>query len=468
VFVFDLVTTILKKIKERRLRDFYREEIKKTKTEEISKSLNLSMNKITDIARFETNKQSNETIRKNLDFLSQPTKAETPTERQKFMNIRTELFNRTIKEDRMAKQILSSISSSHIEQTTRREELLRTVPQTSSLTQVVSYKANVSQDKISSVNNSFFSSVAANSSLVNTVSKNTNVSSPQIQSVISSLNQNVQNVAQATKSINTVSAYSPSISSSQSVNSSFVSSVASNSNMVNTIAKNTSASSSQVQTVLASYKNSISASAPSTTSSSSFKTQTINQIYQATGISREKVESVIKEVDRVANTPILNQQVATPAEIITNVCKETGIEKTKVITVIKEVAKVAVADKDTIKKIAEKENLKEEQVKKIISTQTPLVTEPEKHIEQTLSIPPSVSIEDYEEVKKMWTSQYEKGEVPAGITAVAQNIADPDIAVADDGADICSLLVPQYIAALPTDPTIGDEEAVSVPKRQDK
>ena len=132
------------------------EEIKKTKTEEISKSLNLSMNKITDIARFETNKQSNETIRKNLDFLSQPTKAETPTERQKFMNIRTELFNRTIKEDRMAKQILSSISSSHIEQTTRREELLRTVPQTSSLTQVVSYKANVSQDKISSVNNSIF------------------------------------------------------------------------------------------------------------------------------------------------------------------------------------------------------------------------------------------------------------------------------------------------------------------------
>ena len=55
----------------------------------------------------------------------------------------------------------------------------------------------------------------------------------------------------------------------------------------------------------------------------------------------------------------------------------------------------------------------------------------------------------------------EKGEVPAGITAVAQNIADPDIAVADDGADICSLLVPQYIAALPTDPAIGDEEAVS-------
>ena len=231
--------------------------------------------------------------------------------------------------------------------------------------------------------------------------------------------------------------------------------------MVNTIAKNTSASSSQVQTVLASYKNSISASAPSTTSSSSFKTQTINQIYQATGISREKVESVIKEVDRVANTPILNQQVATPAEIITNVCKETGIEKTKVITVIKEVAKVAVADKDTIKKIAEKENLKEEQVKKIISTQTPLVTEPEKHIEQTLSIPPSVSIEDYEEVKKMWTSQYEKGEVPVSenlssreewvdqdivfITNTLNKLMSPDEKLKAQGVDDLGYILPIFL-----------------------
>lgn len=53
-----------------------------------------------------------------------------------------------------------------------------------------------------------------------------------------------------------------------------------------------------------------------------------------------------------------------------------------------------------------------------------------------------------------------KGELPAGITAVSQSIADPDIAVADDGADICAALVPTYIAALPTDPTTGDDEAI--------
>src|SRR3989338_6742853 len=40
------------------------------------------------------------------------------------------------------------------------------------------------------------------------------------------------------------------------------------------------------------------------------------------------------------------------------------------------------------------------------------------------------------------------GAIPAGITETAQNVSD-------EGADICTLLVPQYVAALPTDPTTG-------------
>lgn len=345
------------------------EDIKRTKTEEISKSLNLSMSKITDIAKFETNKQTNETIKKNLDFLASPTKAETPTERQKFMNIRTELFNRTIKEDRVAKQILSSISSSHTEQSVRRQEILKTVPQTSPITQVVSYKTNVSQDKVSSVNSSFVSAVSSNSTIVNAVSKTTSVSAPQVQTVLASYKQNLS----APKTINTVSAYSPSISTS---------------------------------------------------------TQ--------------------------------KQQVApSPAQIISNISKETGIEKSKVVTVIKEVSKVAVADQATIKQIATKENLKEDQVKKIISTQTPLVTEPEKHIEQTVSIPPSISIEDYEEVKKMWTQQYEKGEVPVSdnlasreewvdqdivfITNTLNKLMSPDEKLRAEGVDDLGYILPIFL-----------------------
>lgn len=345
------------------------EEIKKVKTEEISKTLNLQMNKITDIAKFETNKTTNETIRKNLDFLATPTKAETPTDRQKFMNIRTELFNRTIKEDRVAKQILSSISSSHTEQTMRRQEIVKSMPATAPVTQVVSYRTNVSQDKVSSVNSTFVSTVVSNSSLVNAVSKNTSVSAPQVQTVLTSYNKNL---TAPSKTINTVSAYSPSMTAPKQQ-----------------------------------------AVAPS------------------------------------------------PAQIVSNISKETGIEKSKVVTVIKEVSKVAVADKETIKQIAAKENLKEDQVKKIIATQTPLVTEPEKHIEQTVSIPPSISIEDYEEVKKMWTQQYEKGEVPVSenigsreewvdqdivfITNTLNKLMSPDEKLKAEGVDDLGYILPIFL-----------------------
>ena len=269
------------------------QDIKQTKTEDITKSLNLSMNKITDIAQFETNKTTNETVRKNIDMLSSPTKATTPAERQKFMNIRTELFTRTIKEDKVARQILSSISSSRTEMNTRKEELLRTVPRTAS--QAATYKVNIATAKVTSMN----------TTLVNTVTSNTSM---------------MQNIAQITQ-----------------------------------------APVQQIQSVLSSYK---------------------------VNIARA------------------------PEQILANITKETGIAKNTVKSIIKAVASSVKKNKDVVKKVAEKEKMNEEDVQRVIDTQTPLVAEPEKTIEQTVTIPPSVSIEDYEEVKKMWTQQYEKGEVP--------------------------------------------------------
>lgn len=268
------------------------QEIKQTKTEDITKSLNLSMNKITDIAKFETNKQTNETVRRNIDMLSQPTKASTPAERQKFMNIRTELFNRTIKEDKVARQILSSISSSRTESNSRKEELLQTIPRT--VSQPAAYKVNIASEKMTSMN----------TTLVNTVSSNTSL---------------LQNIAQTTQ-----------------------------------------APVQQIQSVLSSYKTNI---------------------------------------------------TKAPGEMVNSIVKETGIATETVRSIIKAVSVTIKNNKEVIKTVAEKEKMKEEDVSQAI--QSHLTTEPEKTIEQTVTIPPNVSIEDYEEVKKMWTQQYEKGEVPA-------------------------------------------------------
>lgn len=123
------------------------EEIKRAKSEDISRSLNMTATHLTDIAHFETNKQVNETVKKNINYLQNPIQAETITDRQKYMNLRTELYNRALKNDTIAKGILSSISTSPIEQTERRKELLQSIKQVAPTIKLVTVKVAVPGEK---------------------------------------------------------------------------------------------------------------------------------------------------------------------------------------------------------------------------------------------------------------------------------------------------------------------------------
>jgi hypothetical protein len=133
-------------------------------------------------------------------------------------------------------------------------------------------------------------------------------------------------------------------------------------------------------------------------------TSVMQNIAQVTQAPAQQIQSVLSSYKvNIARAP---------EQILSNITKETGIATGTIKSIIKAIAESVKKNKDVVKKVAEKEQMKEEDVQRIIDTQTPLVAEPEKTIEQTVTIPPSVSIEDYEEVKKMWTQQYEKGEVP--------------------------------------------------------
>jgi hypothetical protein len=270
------------------------EQIKKVNTQEISRSLNLTATKLTDVARFETNKATNETVRKNLDYLQNPTKAETPNERQKFMNIRTELFSRAVKEDKTAQQIISATSSSKIEQLQKREEILQTSPQMMPVTSVVSIRVQIPQKKVSSVNAGFTDALTSRRSL-------------------------------------------------------------------------------------------------------------LDDLAQTVKIPTAKVEAVM--------TAFKQRSDDTPLHLVDHIARETNLTKEQVGGVLQQAAKITQIP-EVVQEIGLKANLKPEEVQRIIANQIPLVVEPEKNIEQTISIPSNISIEEYEEVKKMWMEQYEKGEIP--------------------------------------------------------
>ncbi len=271
------------------------EEIRRSTTEDISRALNLSASKLTDIARFETNKETRENATKNLNYLRNPVQAETPTERQRFMNIRSELFNRTIKEDKIARQVLTSITTSKIEQMQKREEFLKTAPLAAPTSHILSSETKMPLEKVKSVTSSFVNYANSSESIVNNISQASKIENTQVKTVLSSLAQNVD----------------------QSM------------------------------------------------------THVAQKVATSTGITKEKVVSVFKAFSENVKT-----------------------------------------NKDMVKTVAEKENVKVEEAQKIAETQVPIIAEPEKHIEKAVAIPPTVSIEEYEEVKKMWVRQYEKGEVP--------------------------------------------------------
>lgn len=276
------------------------EEIKRATTAQIAQSLNISAKHLADVARFETNKQVQQNINKNINYLRNPVQAENFADRQKYMLLRNELFNRAVKEDTAAKQILAAVTASKMEQLQNRAEILRTVPKMVPITKVVAIRVKMPTEKVQSVTSSIVKSASTNVSLVNSIATSTSLQSSEVQSVLSALTQNI------------------------------------------------------------------------------------------------------------------NEPATKIAQLIAT---QSGVDKPKVVTILQTFGKTVAANKELTAEIAKVENVKAEEVASVVSAQLPVIAEPEKHIEQTVVIPPTVSIEDYEQVKSMWKDQYEKGEVP-----VSENI----------------------------------------------
>lgn len=139
----------------------------------------------------------------------------------------------------------------------------------------------------------------------------------------------------------------------------------------------------------------------------------ITKISQKTKIEEDLIKKTLN---------ILNQMLdKSPMEILDKINEETKLEKEKISLIIKEYYLFVKSDDNTIKQIAESLNVKPEEVKKVVETQTNFVTEPEKNIEEIIQIPQTINIDEYEQIKKMWENQYEKGEVPINENIKSRN-----------------------------------------------
>lgn len=164
------------------------DQIRKSMTQDLTKNLSLSATRITDIARVETNKQLQSTVNQNLTYLANPVKATRPAERQQYMNLRSELFARAIKNDAMAQTILQSTSTSATEKTRIRQEILKSIPQLISITQITTTETHVPQEQVTKITNSYVKSIANNTQAVQAISQATSTPTQKVQNILNTYN----------------------------------------------------------------------------------------------------------------------------------------------------------------------------------------------------------------------------------------------------------------------------------------
>lgn len=586
------------------------EQIRKTMTRDLTKNLNLQATKIVDIAKMETNNQTKQLVNQNLTYLSQPAKLQKPAERQQYMNLRSELFARAIKSDTVAQNILASISNSESERIRVRQEIIKTIPQAISVSveQITNTETKLPKERVKTITNNFTKTVVNNNETVQNIAKAANISQDKVKNILNSYSQHtsmpaqqilnsiakehnvstniVKNVLtqsgaiskyagvvertsvtqqlpkeQVTKIISSISSFTTttvpsvvehvaekakvpaqsiqqfitntynnllndqvklqqvsqqteiSVPQVQSIVKSYVhnidkpqntiieniskennvdaptvtkvmqasSQVLQSSNVVNTVAEQQNISSEQATEIIntvaspsveqakpvetkepvvkvISYKSNVSEDKSKTIiqnilTEASQDTTMIENVQQKTGLQPQQIQNVI-------NT--FTQNVNQPAETIIQQIHETaGIPKDKVQSVLQTTADTVLSANTVVEEVAKQEGISAKDVANTIQTEMNVTTAPEEHVEKTITIPQSVSIEDYEQVKEMWTKHYEEGEIPVSeqiktrkdwisqeivyITNTLNKILSSDEALRQEGLDELGFLLPIFL-----------------------
>lgn len=471
------------------------DQIRKTQTEDLSKTLSLRVSKLSDIAKLETNKQLNSVVTKNIAYLSNPVKAQSSIEKQQFMNLRTELFNRSVKQDQMARSMLQSTSSSQYERSRSQQELIKGIGNvvssataassiaTSQIIARVAESLNTTQQKAAQI-----------------VEQSSQQASRQLSKAITNLTTELHvSVDKLRDTMKFVHAEQQ--QKTENIMTAYMGKLTQNNRLLKTIAERTKLSQEDVRKIYHAYSQS--ASKPAN--------QVINNISNVTNINQAKVQDVLLQTRGIfASREIitqLEQQKVSAVEVqqavvrfggndtktmgSENADQDTGpkappqkptVEEAQVAkqvmqavvedeakleqvhqasgiateqleqeigsfdpqgepptavvrTVLKVINENLEATQNLDQEVAQQEQIQVEQAQKVLTEQLEITASPEKNIEKTVEVPESVSIEEYEEIKQMWIDQYAEGEIP-----VTENIQTREAWVEQDVVAISNIM----------------------------
>ncbi len=448
------------------------QQIKQMNTQQILEKLDLRISNLQDIARFETNRQQREKVERVINVLRQPERVATPAERQKVMSLKTELYERAKQQDKLAERVVQVTSRSIFQREKIKKEILKEKPVVVDVATSVSTTVKVPQKTVSQIFNSFSRSIASHTQFISSVAKTVNISEQKAEQVVNTITQHLNQPV---------------------------------TNLTNIVSQRLNVAKEKVREILR------------TVSHTAFFSKVVSDVSRELKVEREVVKSDVRQLKEVvapadvpepsvaSSTPLIerliekeqvvkiiskiNREVLESKEIISSISQQTHTQESFVSQTIqefnqalesgdKQTIALIFADKkkreilsqlysrivesvDIVDKTAKETQLEPEKIEQTVQEALPVIAEPEKEIEKTIVPPPTLSIEEYENTKKLWKDHYLKGEIPVSenittreewlendivvLTNTLNKLLSDDPKLREEGLDDVSYILPLFM-----------------------
>jgi hypothetical protein len=303
--------------------------VRQAKTTDIVATLNLRATTLRDVARLETSKTLVTTAKQNLAMLTNPLTAQTASDRQKFLNLRTELFTRaSTKNDTFAQYILSTTARSSQQYIDRRNEIAKSMDsvintmskqKTINIVQSVTQSTYAPVSTISQASSSEVTSIVNNEQAMSTITNNTKAETSVVKQILQSyaqvaerpLQQVIEHIASSTQitkeKVREVVQETMRVVNSEKIidtTNRVVNNIVENQKLLQSIASSAGTNLTATKQVLVTYLQHL---------GSSF-TEIVDRISESTNISREKIRTILHETMGIVTRA---QNVQRVARIIT-------------------------------------------------------------------------------------------------------------------------------------------------------
>ena len=414
------------------------QDVKRAQTENILRSVNMQASTITQVARMETDQITRKQVTENLHQIQNPFKAETPTERQRLMNVRNEIQERAKKGDVLAQRLAAVMSQSSVHEKVSKERLLQTMPKVTAVPVITRVTVTVPQERQQTITQTALNYVARSSEIMNTLAQQTGLSVQQTTNILQTFNRitalDTSTDIAVSKTAQEVGVEETRV---QQVIAKTATMMKSRTDILEIVARSENVDKETVsQTIQTKLRGAIGVTTQKSTEIAqrvltqvSYDNQAVQQIAQGSQLPEQQTRQILQALGGSAQLDISLKSA------VDETAQKTGVAPAQVRKVASQTAFVVGANANFVQSVATDLQVETGAAQDVAQEKIEAVSMAEKEIEDY--VPPSqkVSIEDYEEVKSMWIQHYETAEIP-----VTENVTSRQEWVDQDVVRISNIL----------------------------